>query len=296
MKWHDHCYLLSAPEQHTQGARPLANRPFWQQTPEERQALLDRLRARLDVPLAVLALLWVIVIVVDLTRIIPAVLLPVVQSLDLGIWAFFLAEFLLELAIAPHKIDYLADNWVVGLSVLLPFFGILRVVRAVSALRSLSLLRVVLGANRATRGASEILGRGGFQYVVAIVLVTVLVGAAAVSFFEQPVAESELRTFPEALWWAATLVTTINIGASPITTEGRVIAMLLRLVGLAVFSYLTGSIASYLVGGDTNAPSGPAPAERETLEAIRSELAQLNARLQPPDEPADGGDDRAGGD
>jgi voltage-gated potassium channel len=234
-------------------------------TPEEREQLLERVRARLDVPLGVLALLWVGVIVVELAGIVPASLLPYVQSADTAIWAFFLAEFLFELLVAPNKLRYLADNWIIGLSVLLPFFGVLRLVRAVYALRSLALVRIVLGANRATRGVAEILGRGGFQYVAAIVLVAALVGAAAVSF-------------SEALWWSATLVTTINTSLDPVTVEGRIIAYLLRVLGLAVFGYVAGSIASYLVGGEEEEPEGAV--KTETLQDIRRQLEEISARLE----------------
>ncbi len=174
--------------------------PFWQWPDEERQALLERFVDALALPVALLALLWVLVIVVELAGILPANWEPYVYGLDIGIWLLFLVEFAAEFAIAPHKLEYLRSNWVIALSVLLPFLGVLRLVRAFAALRSLALARALLGANRATRGAADILGRGRFQYVALIALITVLIGAASVSFFERANPQSELTGFSQALW------------------------------------------------------------------------------------------------
>ncbi len=44
------------------------------------------------------------------------------------------------------------------------------------------------------------------------------------------------------------LVTTINVGEEPLSVEGRIIGMLLRLVGLATFGFVTASIASLFIG------------------------------------------------
>lgn len=154
--------------------------------------------------------------------------------------------------------------------------------RAVYALRSLALVRAVLGANRAARAVAQILGRGGFQYVLAIVFVAALVGAGAVSFFERTVPGSALGRFPEALWWSAALVTTVNTDLDPVTVEGRVIALLLRVLALAVFGYIAGSIASFLLGEEAPRPGQGEgeDAELAALAAIQRQLDELSARLE----------------
>ena len=47
--------------------------------------------------------------------------------------------------------------------------------------------------------------------------------------------------------WAATLVTTVNVGEDPVSGWGRVVAVLMRIYAVGVFGYLTASIASYFV-------------------------------------------------
>ncbi|HOG47117.1 MAG TPA: ion transporter [Anaerolineae bacterium] len=260
------------------------NGPFWRWPDEERERLLEQISDVLALPMAILALIWVIVVVVDLAGIVPPALVPFVYDVDIGIWLFFLAEFVLEVIIAPHKLDYLRSHWLTALSVLLPFLAVLRILRAVVALRSLTLARAVLGANRATRGAAQVLGRGRFQYVALIAVIVVLIGAASVSFFERTNPQSELASFPEALWWAASLITTINTSSDPLTVEGRAIGWIMRVIALSIFGYLTGVIASFLVGGDIAAAEQAAASEErarlaEGLAGIQAQLDELQARL-----------------
>jgi voltage-gated potassium channel len=59
-----------------------------------------------------------------------------------------------------------------------------------------------------------------------------------------------------ALWWAMATVTTVGYGDNvPVTAEGRGVAIVLMLVGIAFFSWVTANIAAFLVefgGGETH--------------------------------------------
>ena len=218
-----------------------------------------RLDDWLDVPFAILSLIWVVLLIVELANLAPAHWSVDVYRLDSLIWGLFLAHFLLELAIAPSKTRYLRTHFLTAISVVLPFLRVIRLIRVVSLLRTLSLARILLSANRATRSASSMLQRHRFGYVAVVVSILALLGAAGVSYFEQAAQDSPLANFGDALWWSATMVTTINVGAEPVTTEGRVIAFLLRIVGLALFSYIAGSVASYFVGEQGRLPATERP-------------------------------------
>jgi voltage-gated potassium channel len=79
------------------------------------------------------------------------------------------------------------------------------------------------------------------------------------------------------------LVTTIGSDYWPVSTEGRVLAMLLAVYGLAVFGYIAATFASYFVGRDAEENKGPVAGSREIerlvkeVRALRSELAARNA-------------------
>lgn len=71
------------------------------------------------------------------------------------------------------------------------------------------------------------------------------------------------------------LLTTLGSQYWPYTIEGRILCWLLSVYALAVFGYITATIATYFIG---TAPSKPAEAAdvaalRREVESLRSELA-----------------------
>lgn len=246
---------------------------------EQREQLLQRVSNWLDTPMAILALIWTALLVFELAAGPPAGWTERIYQLDGLIWVLFLIHFLFEFAIAPRKITYLRTHWLTAVSVFLPFLRIVRLARAVRALRTLSLARIVLTTNRATRAAADILIEHRFGYVVTVVLIVVLLGAAGVAFFERDVPGAPLGDFGEALWWAAALITTVNVGSEPVTVEARIIALLIRVVGVALFGYVAGSIASYFVGQRERGREQSRRIELEELRRLVEELRLLRAEL-----------------
>lgn len=256
----------------------------------ERRSLQERLSEWLDFPLAILALIWTALLVVELAFTPPPSVSERILQVDFAIWVIFALVFLLELGLAPDKLRYLQTNFLAAISVVLPFIRVVRVLRLAGALRSVSLVRIVTVGNRATSGAAEIFSQHRFQYVLSLVAISTLLAAAGVYFFERDVAGTQFQDFWDALWWAAALATTINTNIEPLTAEGRVIGLLLRVVGLAVFGYVTASIASFLVDERVarrteKVERTEQTAERETIRTLTREIRQLRQELeqmQPP--------------
>jgi voltage-gated potassium channel len=79
------------------------------------------------------------------------------------------------------------------------------------------------------------------------------------------------------------LVASIGTENWPVTTEGRMLAMLLSLYGLAMFGYITATFASFFVGRDAQEASGPLAAGSDVkkllkeLQALRVELASASS-------------------
>ena len=98
-----------------------------------------------------------------------------------------------------------------------------------------------------------------------LVAVAVVIGAAAtVLDAERNVPDSNITTFPDALWWAATTVTTVGYGDRfPVTAEGRLVGVVLMVVGIAVFGSITAALAGRLI------QAGAAEADDEAAERIR---------------------------
>jgi voltage-gated potassium channel len=95
--------------------------------------------------------------------------------------------------------------------------------------------------------------------------------------------ESETVRSPEdALWWAVVTVTTVGYGdVTPVTGEGRMVALVLMCVGVVVISIFTATLSSFFV--EEEADKEYARLERrlgameQRLEEVLSELRRAKA-------------------
>lgn len=94
--------------------------------------------------------------------------------------------------------------------VVVPMLRPLRVLRSARLLRLLRLARLV--AIEGLQEAREILRRRGLSWVLLIVLALNLVAAALVLTFERDTPGGNIRSYPDALWWAVTTITTVGYG------------------------------------------------------------------------------------
>ncbi|MGW6795790.1 potassium channel family protein [Streptomyces chartreusis] len=73
-------------------------------------------------------------------------------------------------------------------------------------------------------------------------------GALAVYQQERGAPGATMKTFGDAVWWAAETISTVGYGdITPVTTGGRAIAMAMMAGGLALLGAVTGSFSSWLL-------------------------------------------------
>jgi voltage-gated potassium channel len=244
----------------------------------ERFELLHRLSSALEWPMTMLALLWLILIVVELT----IGLSPLLEAVSYTIWGLFVLHFALEFLVAPGKATYLRRNWLTAVSLVLPALRVVRifrVVRVLRATRGLRLVRVVTSANRGMRTLGRVMGRRGLGYVLTLTLLVNILGAAGILAFERDVNGGAIDGFGTALWWTSMTLTTMGADFFPRTPEGRVLGLLLAVYGFAVFGYVTASIASLFVARDAEEEGGELAGSAQ-LAALRGEVATLSRRVE----------------
>ena len=246
---------------------------------QSRWTALAQLDEWLRTPMVVLSLLWLIIVVVELT-VGASDFLTLLGTL---IWIVFIAEFAIRLTLAPAKAEFLRGNWLTVLALLVPALRLFRafaVLRAARALRGLRLVRIVGAANRTMNALKATLRRRGFGYVMGLTLAVVALGAAGMLSFE-PASEIEggFTGYGHAFWWTGMLVTTVGTDYWPATMEGRLLSALLAVYGLAVFGYVAATFASFFIGRDAQAPDAEVAGASE-LEALRAELAALRRALE----------------
>jgi voltage-gated potassium channel len=244
----------------------------------QRWEVLDDLDDWLRLPMAALSLAWLLIVVAELVWGESDLL----STFGLAIWVVFLAEFGIRFLLAPSKVPFLRSNWLTMLALALPalrVFRALRFIRVARALRGARLVRIVGTANRSMKALRATLRRRRFGYVAGLTILIVLLGAAGMLSFE-PAREVQggFTSYGHALWWTAMLVTSIGSDFWPATVEGRVLALLLSIYGLAVFGYLTASFASFFVGRDAEEPAALV-AGSEELSRLASEIRALRRQL-----------------
>ena len=102
------------------------------------------------------------------------------------------------------------------------------------------------GHNAAGRGSSS----RGLICVAAVTTLLILVGGACLSILEP---ETVKGGYGDGIWWSVVTATTVGYGdISPSTFWGRIIAIILMLVGIGLMSTLAASITSYFVQQTAN--------------------------------------------
>ncbi len=233
---------------------------------EERLRAIERAT---DVPLLVLAVVMIPLLIAPLTVNLSDEVGAAVLAADWLIWAAFAVDFGVKLVVAPRRLNYVATHPFEAAMVLLPFLRPLRAVRLLRFARVAAALGLNLEILR------EIGNNKGARFIVGFVLACVVFGAVGAFLAERGEAEGNITSFGDALWWSVTTMTTVGYGDRfPTTPEGRGIAAVLMVFGIAALSAMTATIAALLVREDTDA--GPSNADiLAELQALRREVAEL---------------------
>jgi voltage-gated potassium channel len=218
-------------------------------------------------------------LVIELTR----GLSPFLDAVGRVIWGVFVLEFVLRVALAPHKLVFLRRNLVTVVTLALPAVRTLRVFRIITAFRlapvarGLRLLRLITSVNRGMKALGSAMARRGLGYVVALTTIVVVAGAAGMYAFEKDV-PGGLHSYGVAFWWTAMLLTSIGSEYWPKTGEGRLLCFLLSLYGFAVFGYMTASLASFFIGRDAEDDEAEL-ASAESIRRLRDEIHELRNEI-----------------
>jgi voltage-gated potassium channel len=185
-------------------------------------------------PLDVLAIIFLIDIL--LLWSFPDASPPVLAVLNIVVWlvwAGFALDYIVRLSTSTPKLAFIGSHKLDLLMVLVPMLRILRVF-------------LVLRRSLAAVSTDKIAGS-----IVTIVASVVLVSAFLEWRVEASAPGATITTFREAIWWAVVTTTTVGYGDySPVTTVGRIIAMVLMLVGIGLIGTVSATAATWFVRRD----------------------------------------------
>ncbi len=171
------------------------------------------------------------------------------QNAQLVICIIFLLDYCFLFYLSDRKWKYFLSN-IVLLLVSIPYYNIVHWFDIpVSPLAGIMLRSIVFI-------------RGGYGLVIMInwftkskvtnMMITYLVMLVAMAYFGSLVFYSiemglnpGLHHFQDALWWACMDVTTVGCAIEPVTGEGRILAVVLAVMGMSMFPILTVYVTNY---------------------------------------------------
>jgi voltage-gated potassium channel len=138
-------------------------------------------------------------------------------------------------------------------------------------------------ATRLERRLDRAVGRAttprGAVVVIATVSTVMTVGAGIVMTVLD---RDNYPSVGSGLWWAAQTVTTVGYGDNvPMTLAGRIVAVLVMLVGIGFLTVITAAITSTFVSRSRReqSPSDPDAALAEHFHQLDSRLERIEAAL-----------------
>lgn len=172
---------------------------------------------------------------------------PEIAAIELGLTGIFVLEFGSRVLAARSRTAYLRGHWIDVVALAPPIRG----ARVLRLLRLLRLVRTFAGICRAGMHLNALARHKGFAWLLFAWLGVMALCSAWMYVAERGLNKAIESPF-DALWWGVVTLTTVGYGdVYPVTTEGRIAAMALMLLGIGLFGAITATITSYLMTHDS---------------------------------------------
>jgi len=230
----------------------------------------------------VLSVLALAAIAADAFLPVPPEISRILDAVDLIVCGVFFLDFVIRFQAAESKLAFMKFGWI-DLLASVPAVEFLRLGRFVRIFRVLRLLRGVRSLGHLLKVVYHNRRRGSIASVVLMTFLMIVFSSIGILLCETR-ANSNIKTAGDAVWWSVTTITTVGYGDHyPVTTAGRVIAIILMFCGVGLLGALSGVIALILLGRPQTHTDLAAEIQslREELEGRRCESA---GPTSPPDD------------
>ena len=189
-----------------------------------------------------------------------------IYALEWLITGLFIAEFSSRLWAAESRRAYVRGHWIDLVSCIPP----VRWARFFRLFRLLRLARTFAGIGRAMTHVERLGNHHGLMWLIIAWIAVMLLCAVGLFVVENGVNDA-VESPLDALWWGLTTMTTVGYGdVFPTTGEGRVVAAVLMILGIGLYSIITATVTSFLIAGD-RAGAADLAGQLERLAALHAD-------------------------
>ena len=168
---------------------------------------------------------------------------------DDAVCVVFLWDFVVRFRRAHDKWEFMKWGWI-DLLASIPTAHLFHAGRALQLLRLIRILRAFRSMRHLIRHLYHSRVHGTFASVVLIAIILVIFSSIVILQVETS-PNSNIRTAEDALWWSYVTVTTVGYGDYyPVTTAGRLVALMLMTAGVGLFGTFTAFVAAWFAKGD----------------------------------------------
>lgn len=215
-----------------------------------------------DIFISILAFIAVILCIIDISD----GLQPWQKTLNVAILSVFIIDYFIRLYIASDKKKFMRQC-LFDLIAVFPFHTLFLAFKFNGILLKLiKLPRIFAFLYRPLKKLKAVFNTDSFKYVLIITVLMILTGGVLIHF-------AEGMSIYDGIWWSFVTATTVGYGdISPNTPYGRIIAMILMLVGIGLIGTVTSTITSYFLN-----TSQKKSMSDDTLDMIKGKLNDFDS-------------------
>lgn len=214
-------------------------------SPKAQDSVVDRWNKYTNLPLAILSLLYFILYSYEVIYKPIGISIQIIEISNTSIWIIFALDIALKFFTKTSLNSFVKSYWLELLALTLPFIRFLRVFRFLLAIRALRAI------NKSRRDKT-------IFWTLVLLPLAWFVGSIAILDAESSSSTASIVSFDQALWWSLTTISTVGYGdLYPTTLEGRFVAGILMVFGIALFSAGAGILVSWLLHGEKKANTSP---------------------------------------
>jgi voltage-gated potassium channel len=191
------------------------------------------------------------------------------------VWGFFVIETVTLSLLVTNKRHYILNNWLNWIIIVGGFPSFWDHSQLIAILRTVQLIILTRMLVPAWDRTLKILSRNKLGTTLIVFFILTMLWGVLIS-----AVDPNIHSIGDGIWWAWQTVTTVGYGdIVPESTLGRVLGILLMLLGVGIISLLTANFSAYIISRGTDSIKQEEDQLLNTVNQIQKQLSQIQKTL-----------------